>query len=472
MEELYRVQAHPVCDKRAVVQGEKYRISILTPWLFRLEYNEEGHFEDRATQCVWNRCFPVPEFQVFEKEDSLEILTEGIQMRYDKKRFSANGLSLQVRGNLSAYSSIWHYGEEASDLLGTARTLDMANGAVKLEHGVISRNGFAVMDDSGSLLLREDGWVEPRQGENIDLYFFGYGHQYEKCLKDFYRLTGNTPLLPRYTLGNWWSRYHRYSEEEYKELILRFEREQIPFSVSVIDMDWHLVDIDPKYGSGWTGYTWNKELFPDPAEFMEWLHSHNLKVTLNVHPAEGVRPHEEAYKEMAQELQKDWEHEEFIPFDITDEKFLRAYFKYLHHPNEEDGVDFWWVDWQQGSASKIPGWIRCGCSTIITIWTAGAAAAGALHFRGTQGWEAIGIRSDFPGIRSSPGSPWISSRILPQTRATRDTAGGATISEDICRDIRTTNCPRAGFSSAYSHRSCACTARTARLQGRNRGITI
>lgn len=355
MEELYRVQAHPVCDKRAVVQGEKYRISILTPWLFRLEYNEEGHFEDRATQCVWNRCFPVPEFQVFEKEDSLEILTEGIQMRYDKKRFSANGLSLQVRGNLSAYSSIWHYGEEVGDLLGTARTLDLANGAVKLEHGVISRNGFAVMDDSGSLLLREDGWVEPRQGENIDLYFFGYGHQYEKCLKDFYRLTGNTPLLPRYTLGNWWSRYHRYSEEEYKELILRFERKQIPFSVSVIDMDWHLVDIDPKYGSGWTGYTWNKELFPDPAEFMEWLHSHNLKVTLNVHPAEGVRPHEEAYKEMAQELQKDWEHEEFIPFDITDEKFLRAYFKYLHHPNEEDGVDFWWVDWQQGSASKIPG---------------------------------------------------------------------------------------------------------------------
>ena len=32
----------------------------------------------------------------------------------------------------------------------------------------------------------------------------------------------------------------------------RFEKENLPFSVAVIDMDWHLVDIDPKYGSGWT----------------------------------------------------------------------------------------------------------------------------------------------------------------------------------------------------------------------------
>ena len=83
---------------------------------------------------------------------------------------------MQVKGNLSAYHSIWHYGEEATDLRGTARTLDMADGAVELEHGVISRNGFAVLDDSKSLLIREDGWVEPRSGETTDIYFFGYGH--------------------------------------------------------------------------------------------------------------------------------------------------------------------------------------------------------------------------------------------------------------------------------------------------------
>ncbi len=86
------------------------------------------------------------------------------------------------------------------------------------------------------------------------------------------------------------------------ELIEKFENKGIPFSMSVLDMDWHLVDIDPKYGSGWTGYTWNRELFPDPKAFMTWLHEKGLKITLNVHPAAGARAFEDNYKEMAQEL--------------------------------------------------------------------------------------------------------------------------------------------------------------------------
>ena len=127
MKEIYQIRTAPVCREEAVIQGEKYRISILTPWLFRLEYSEEGHFEDRATQCVQNRNFPVPEYQILETENELKVITEGVLLRYDKQKFSPNGLSLQVRGNLSAYSSIWHYGEELFDLGGTARTLDAAD---------------------------------------------------------------------------------------------------------------------------------------------------------------------------------------------------------------------------------------------------------------------------------------------------------------------------------------------------------
>ena len=241
MKKQFHVKTRPVARPEAVVQGEKYRITVLTPWLLRLEYNENGLFEDRPTQCVWNRRFPVPEFQVQEEEHLLRITTEGVQLTYDREAFSANGLSIKVRGNISAYNSIWRYGEKFHDLRGTARTLDEADGAVPLGHGVISRDGFSVLDDSHSLLLREDGWVEPRTEEEVDIYFFGYGHQYEKCLQDFYRLTGNTPLLPRYALGNWWSRYHRYTEEEYKELMLRFKREQIRF---------------PWRSSIWTGIWW------------------------------------------------------------------------------------------------------------------------------------------------------------------------------------------------------------------------
>ena len=261
--------SRPLCAKQAVVQGEKYRITVLTARLFRLEYSEDGVFEDRPTQCVLNRDFPVPQFWVFETDGSLKIVTEGVELLYDKQKFSPSGLSLTVKSKGNAHNGVWHYGEEAGDLRGTARTLDNADGAVELEHGLLSDwGGYSLLDDSRSLLIRPDGWVEPRQGERIDLYFFGYGRDYQACLRDFYHLTGPAPMLPRYALGNWWSRFHRYDEAEYKALMERFEAEQVPFSVAVIDMDWHLVDVDPKYGSGWTGYTWNKELFPDPAAFM------------------------------------------------------------------------------------------------------------------------------------------------------------------------------------------------------------
>lgn len=355
MEELYRIKTEGHAEDAAIIQGEKYRFTVLTEEMIRLEYCEDGKFEDRATQCVIDRKFKVPEYQVIENEESLEIITDKIHLVYNKQKFTDYGLSVQVRGNISVYHSIWHFGEEATDLRGTARTLDEADGAIELEHGIISRFGYGILDDSRSLVITEDGWVEPRKEDCIDIYFLGYGHEYEHCLKDYYHLTGKTPLLPRYALGNWWSRFYRYNDQEYKALMTRFEKEEIPFSVSVIDMDWHLVDIDPKYGSGWTGYTWNKELFPDPKEFMTWLHDHGLKVTLNVHPAGGVQVHEEKYKEMAEAMGRDWEKEEPVNFDVTDQKFLKAYFEYLHHPNEEEGVDFWWLDWQQGGLSKIPG---------------------------------------------------------------------------------------------------------------------
>ena len=355
MEELYRIKTEGHAEDAAIIQGEKYRFTVLTEEMIRLEYCEDGQFEDRATQCVIDRKFKVPEYQVIENEESLEIITDKIHLVYNKQKFTDYGLSVQVRGNISVYHSIWHFGEEATDLRGTARTLDEADGAIELEHGIISRFGYGILDDSRSLVITEDGWVEPRKEDCIDIYFLGYGHEYEHCLKDYYHLTGKTPLLPRYALGNWWSRFYRYNDQEYKALMTRFEKEEIPFSVSVIDMDWHLVDIDPKYGSGWTGYTWNKELFPDPKEFMTWLHGHGLKVTLNVHPAGGVQAHEEKYKEMAEAMGRDWEKEEPVNFDVTDQKFLKAYFEYLHHPNEEEGVDFWWLDWQQGGLSKIPG---------------------------------------------------------------------------------------------------------------------
>lgn len=345
----------PKAAKEAIVQGERYRFSVLTPQMIRMEYSENGVFEDRATMTVINRQFPVPEFRVIEEEEHLEIITECVHLVYDKKPFSSNGLKVELRGNFSAYDGTWSFGQIPGDLLGTARTLDNADGAVALEHGLLSKQGYSILEDGKSILMDEDGRLLPPDMNRTDYYFLGYGRDYFKCLKDFYHLSGKMPMIPRYALGNWWSRFHRYTEEEYRELVLKFEQEKVPFSVAVLDMDWHLTNVDPKYGSGWTGYTWNREYFPNPERFLKFLHKEGMHVTLNIHPADGIRAFEEMYEPMAKELGVDYEAEDKIFFDFTDEKFVQAYFKYAHHPNEDIGVDFWWVDWQQGEQSKVPG---------------------------------------------------------------------------------------------------------------------
>jgi alpha-glucosidase (family GH31 glycosyl hydrolase) len=359
MDPRYRLTSRPVADPSAVVQGPDYRITVLADGLLRLEWAADGAFEDRASAFAINRDLPVPAFEVVEAESHLEVLTERLHLHYDRGPFSTSGLSVQVRGGVSSWHSVWRYGDEQADgggnLGGTARTLDMVDGRLPLEPGVLSRNGYAMIDDSRTLVLDADGWVSPRPGAAQDLYLFGYGRDYPQALRALYALSGPQPLLPRWALGNWWSRYHRYSAAEYLALLDRFADEGIPFSVAVLDMDWHLVDIDPKYGSGWTGYTWNRELFEDPPAFLADLHARGLKVTLNDHPADGVRAHEDAYPAMAEALGVDPASERPIAFDVTDPDFLAAYFEVVHRPLEEEGVDFWWLDWQQGPHSRITG---------------------------------------------------------------------------------------------------------------------
>ena len=345
-----------VPSQSAVLRGDHWRITVLTPCLIRLEYSHTGSFTDGATQMVVNRNFPLPEFRVSRGEGRLVVNTEFLRLTYDEKPFSPTGLTIQVAGQNSCYSAVWHYGDRPDSLKGTARTLDMADGAIDLEDGVLSAGGWSLLSDKGSALVAEDGSLMPRPDrEAEDLYFFGYGRDYLQCLKDFHRLTGPVPLLPRYALGNWWSRYYRYDQAAYLSLMDRFARENLPFTVSVIDMDWHITDIDPKYGTGWTGYTWNRDLFPDPEGFLAALKDRGLHTTLNLHPADGIRAYEEGYREFARWMGMDPSREDPIEFRPADPKFMEGYFRFILHPMEDGGVDFWWVDWQQGTNSGAEG---------------------------------------------------------------------------------------------------------------------
>ena len=420
-----------------VVKGEKYRISVLTERLIRLEYSKKGVFVDEKTQTIMNRDFETFRFRVEEKEDSLSIVTKYLRLIYDKKEFSGEGLKINVSGNFGTTSSVWHYGDKNESLKGTVRTLDTIDGATELGEGVVSKKLWSFIDDSKSMLLVDDDFVIREDEEAIDIYFFGYGLDYKEALRDFYKLSGATPLLPRYSLGNWWSRYYKYTDESYLELLERFKREDIPFNVAVLDMDWHITDVDSKYGTGWTGYTWNKEYFKEPEKFLKELHERGYKITLNVHPADGVRAFEDSYKEFAKFMGVNIKNEDPVLFDIADKKFREGYFKYVHHKLEKQGVDFWWIDWQQGENSGKKGldplWLlnhlhykdiqrdkRRGL--ILSRYAGVGSHRYPLGFSGDTiiTWDSLNFQPYFTATASNIGYSWWSHDIGGHMNGTRD----------------------------------------------------
>jgi alpha-glucosidase (family GH31 glycosyl hydrolase) len=352
----YKFPCEPRANVGSCVVGPQYRFTVLDDNVLRYEWSADGVFEDRASTFAINRKFSRPEFRVEDKKDELDIITPKFHLTYDKQRFSPNGLSVTFSGKQTRLGG-WRYGDEALDNLGgTARTVDDVDGRCDMGSGVISRAGYAILDDSESMLFDGKGFVTTRRpGDRIDGYLFVYGYDYKGAMKSFYTISGIQPSVPRYCLGNWWSRYHAYDEAEYLALVDKFKANNIPLSVAVIDMDWHLVHEDIVPHAGWTGYTWNKALFPDPKRFTKALHDRGLKTTLNDHPHAGIHSFEDMYEDMARVLGHDTTHRTPIFFDPTSPKFMHAFLNVLHRKLEEDGCDFWWIDWQQGSHSRIPG---------------------------------------------------------------------------------------------------------------------
>lgn len=358
----------------SVVSGQ-VRFSVITPTLIRMEWDSSGIFEDRPSLVVINRTTGNTPFISQEAGDELILQTSKFKLYYKtgSGKFIASNLRISYTDPITGKPALWTPGQtDPENLKGTWRTLDGCDGQVRwngdtirLEDGILSRSGWYLLNDSERLLFDDSEWpwatVRPKRSHQ-DWYFFCYGHDYKQALKDFTLVAGKIPMPPRWAFGYWWSRYWSYTDEELREIVLNFERFGLPVDVLVIDMDWHKTDgLDwdervkkDEFGQeiGWTGFTWNRNLFPEPEKFLSWTKARGLKVTMNLHPASGVAPWEEKYAAFAEAMDFDTNGHRNIPFEIADKNFVKKYFDILLHPLEKQGVDFWWIDWQQWRNSK------------------------------------------------------------------------------------------------------------------------
>ncbi len=454
---------NPVADPKAVVNVGNARFTVLTPELIRMEWAADGKFEDHASFVFLNRRLPVPKFeQVIDRTGptgdpkvALTIKTSALTLTYSPSgdgRFTADNLSIGLK--VAGKPVVWRPGmKDADNLQGTTRTLDGALGSKTEEpigQGLVSRSGWAVVDDSARPLFDsadfsfKDGekspwpWVMERPaGDRQDLYFFGYGHDYRKALGDYVRVAGRIPLPPRFAFGAWWSRYWDYTDQELDQLVKSFHENDVPLDVFVIDMGWHTSQAQLQamgekdqsgHDLGWSGYSWNKTLFPDPDDFLAKLKAEGLKITLNLHPASGIEPWETAYPAMARAMGIDPANRKYVPFQITDKKFATNYMNLVHHPLEKQGIDFWWLDWQQEQKTEMPG-------VMPTWWL------NYVHFTDQQRegkrpllfhrWGGLGNHRYQIGFSGDTISVWDSLAFQPWFTATAANVGYAYWSHDI-----------------------------------------
>ena len=392
-----QAQNNPVARPEATVTYQNARFTMLTDRLIRMEWAEDGAFEDRASFAIVNRNLPVPQFTSTVKNGVLTIKTAKLTLTYKGGRFGPENLS--VRHSMGT----WMPGmEPTGNLKGTTRTLDGCLGFEKLSHreseledGILSRDGWALVDESARHLFAPvestwENWVAERpEGDRIDWYLFAYGHDYTAALGDFVKVAGRIPMPPKYTLGYWWSRYWIFTDDELLDLGREMRSRDIPMDVMIVDMDWHYTyqDMQARLGNdvfgqsrGWTGYSWNRELFPDPEGFLHDLHALGFRTALNLHPASGIREYEDCYDAFVKDYlsrtsdydgPKDYVygsetyvyagnssgvgeegHRASVPYRMSQEAWADAYFGSVIRPLENQGVDFWWLDWQQWMEDK------------------------------------------------------------------------------------------------------------------------
>ncbi len=332
--------------QEAIFQGESYRITILSDRLVRLEYNKDGIFFDDLTEQVINRNFPVPEFQVQQDERFLEITTKYFRLQYMKEKPFVGG-KLSPDANLKVAllntDKIWYFNHpEARNFGTTPMGLDENSKKIPYAKGLYSVDGFVSLDDSTSLILMPDGYLTSSSVPRVDTYLFVYRRDFGLCLKDYFTLTGFPALIPRYALGIWWNRNEIYNFQDTKDLIINFNRNHIPLSILLLGEFWHLKDKNNLLAYK-TGFTFNRNLFPDPAFFTNYMHERGIHVGLNIDPREGIMPHEDHYDEIAHDLGLQDRHT--IPFNVFDKFVLVSYFNKLIKPLVDKGVDFFWIDY-------------------------------------------------------------------------------------------------------------------------------
>ncbi len=341
LEEFYKIDATKgVANPKSIFKGKKYRITILSNVLIRLEYNEEGIFNDYPTLFAINRKFGDVSVEVKEDPKYLNIKNSYFTLEYTKEaKFSFNKLmpDANLRITLTDTDKIWYYNNlEVRNYLSTTTSLDEYNGKTKLQKGLYSQDGFSTIDDSNNLIIYNDGSIRNNPSKGIDLYLFIYKNDFGLALKSYFELTGYPTLIPRYALGIWWNKNSEYNEKDINEMLSKFRSNEIPFSTLLLDSKWSI-----KSESQDSGFSFSKKLFPEAKKFVHNLKNNNIYLGLGINSNNKIKIEEEKYQEFKNSISSN---DENLSLNVYDSKSIISFLNTILENLNSYGVDFYSIN--------------------------------------------------------------------------------------------------------------------------------
>ena len=186
----------------------------------------------------------------------------------------ARALGMNRRGNRLPLFNRAHYGYETESKL--------MNFTLPI---VLSSNKYMIHFDNepiGYLDLdsKQDNTLTYEAISGRKTYQVIVGDTWYDIMDSYTDLTGKQPMVPRWALGNFSSRFGYHSQQETIETIDKFREEEIPVDAIILDLYWFGKDIKGTMGN----LEFLKDSFPDPKKMIKNLASKNVETILITEP--------------------------------------------------------------------------------------------------------------------------------------------------------------------------------------------
>lgn len=259
-------------------------------------------------------------------------------------------------------------------------------------YGILWNNAAVTRVDVDLPQRAHEQIIRSEAGGGID-YHFIFGPELDDVVRGYRGLTGDAPMMARWTWGYWQSKEHYKTQEEMENVVRRYRAAQVP--IDAIVQDWQY----------WTPGTWGSHAYdpkrwPDPAGMLKTFHDANVHSIISVwarfdlglaHTAELDKAgalYPKVYKNVYPAGQGRW-------YDAYSEKARSIYWRQIRDKIVPLGFDGFWLDASEVELGGNWGELR----DVKTAMGPGSVVYNAYPLLHTKGVYE-GMRRDMPDKRA------------------------------------------------------------------------